>query len=130
MNSLAAYAGILLLLTIIMVDAVPRGFVTWFEGSTCPPGYVTHLKSRGRLVVATADASRSGLTVGTPLGNLALPQHSHSYRSSIPALQSKDISASDGQETLTQGPPVAWRLRSPAPRRRRAVMGAFRSRSC
>ena len=60
------------------VAALPKGFATFFRGSTCPSGWSRVTTADGRLIVA-ADTTRTlGGTVGTALSDQEVRSHSHS----------------------------------------------------
>ena len=78
-----AIAFLLLCSLHLSSSVIPAGFSTFFRGSSCPPGWIETPDSNGRIVVSVSQGSLSGLTVGTPLGNMEDRTHSHTISSSI-----------------------------------------------
>lgn len=58
--------------------ALPRGFTTFFNLESCPPGFHEIPESKGRVIVSVDDAKIAGLTVGEPLKDGEDPTHTHS----------------------------------------------------
>ncbi len=48
-------------------DALPAAAVSFFQGSTCPTGWVPYTAGDGRFLVPTVATAPGGLTAGTPL---------------------------------------------------------------
>lgn len=53
------------------------GFATYFRSATCPDGWSELPEAQGRIIVSVTDASTSGLTLGTPLGDKEDRMHTH-----------------------------------------------------
>ena len=78
-----------------MDDGAPSGAIAYFTGGACPAGWTTAANVQGRLVVAVADGSKSGMQVGTPLTDQEDRQHQHTYTGMV-TLASKGVSAASG----------------------------------
>ena len=61
------------------VSGLVGGFATYFRSATCPEGWSELPEAQGRMVVSVTDASTSGLTLGTPLGDKEDRTHTHPY---------------------------------------------------
>lgn len=65
--------------TVVLAGSIPVGFSTFFNTATCPDGWRQLGDTQGRLIVSTATASQSGITVNQPLANLQDVTHQHDY---------------------------------------------------
>ncbi len=58
-------------------SGMPAGAVAFFSSAACPPGWAPLETARGRVLVALPSGGQLGGSQGTPLGDLAAPDHSH-----------------------------------------------------
>ena len=75
LHPFAFYIG--LACCVASVLALPKGFATYFKGSSCPSGWARVTQANGRLVVCTDNFNSPGGTVGTALGNQESRSHTH-----------------------------------------------------
>ena len=75
LHPVAFYIG--LACCVASVLALPKGFATYFKGSSCPSGWARVTQANGRLVVCTDNFNSPGGTVGTALGNQESRSHTH-----------------------------------------------------
>lgn len=73
----AVFFCLLLLVSNGVVEAIPKGFMTFFDGATCPPQWTEYESSQGRIIISVTDAANAGITVGVPLGDQEDRTHTH-----------------------------------------------------
>jgi len=59
--------------------SAPAGAVVHFDLPSCPDGWSEYTAARGRVLLGLPAGGNLGGTVGTPLANLASPQHKHDW---------------------------------------------------
>lgn len=60
-------------------DAFPTGAISYFRGGACPSGWAPYEPSRGRFVVATIGATKTGAVSGAPLSSGEDRVHAHAF---------------------------------------------------
>jgi len=64
-------------------DSLPPSAVSFFQGSSCPVGWVPYMAADGRLLVPTVATYPGGVTYGTPLASGEDRTHTHGFAASI-----------------------------------------------
>jgi hypothetical protein len=90
---------LLLVLTTLLhnnkINALPQGFMTFFDAQSCPSGWSEYSASQGRLIVSVDNSNNAGITVGVPLGDRE--DRTHSHRTSLTGdLHHQDIAGAGG----------------------------------
>jgi hypothetical protein len=76
-------------------DTAPPGIVLAASEPTCPPGFVPHEASTGRLIVGAETGGDLGKAVGSPLGDREDRTHNHTTTIRF-SLNRRNIAALDG----------------------------------
>lgn len=80
------------------VDALPQGFMTFFDREQCPQGWELFASSQGRLIVSVDNANNAGITVGVPLQDRE--DRSHTHRTTLSGtLKHQDVAGASGSNT-------------------------------
>jgi hypothetical protein len=64
-------------------DALPASAVSFFNGPSCPDGWVPYMAGDGRFLVPTVATSAPGVTLGTPLASGEDRTHTHGISASF-----------------------------------------------
>lgn len=91
-GSLHAVVAMVFVLIAGVTTALPAGFATFFDRTSCPEGWRALNVAQGRLIVSVKDATLAGITVNAPLADREDRVHSHSYSSSV-TVPEKQIAA-------------------------------------